>query len=217
VTVEFTEYEYRTAKRAAGSVTRINNGYLEADDVLGSIYEWMSKNYDKVVEWREEGSKGYFNTAVYRAGLRYALAERKARTGAHDEDLHFYSPGQIEELLPLLWDRELWSMDAPTPGRGGSSKPAEGNTKIAMLVDVSSALVALNDEEREILRRRFADGEPLDHIALSYETTEDALRMRIVRIIRKMVKRLGGEPPWWGGPGSRRVRSNASSQVEVAT
>lgn len=216
--MEFTDQEYRIARRSAGSVARINNGYLDADDVLGAIYEWMAENYDSIVEWREETPHGaLFSVASYRAGLRYAHRERKARTGASDEDLHYYSVSQIEQLLPYCWDHREWVLLAKQLGGSPGGDPATGNNFLASLVDVSGAVRTLPDEAREILRKRYVEGRTLEAVAFLYDSTEEAMRKRVRRTILKVIDKLGGEPPWYGGPGSRKAMSNTASQVEVAT
>lgn len=212
----FTEKEYRAAKRAATSVARVNKGYLDDGDVLGAIYEWMVKNQSKVETWREEELGGVLNTALYRAGLRYAHNERKRITGAHDEDLYYYSPAVVEELLPLIWDYEDWYMDASSDrvkGRGGD--PALGNTRLATLVDVASATYALRSEDLAFIRQHYQEGVPFDLLGPLWEMTEDGARKRHARIVRRIVRNLGGEPPWFDGPGTRKARSNASAQVET--
>lgn len=214
----FTESEYRSAKRAASSVARLNKGYLDAGDILGAIYEWMMTHSDKIEEWREGGHKGYLNTALYRAGLRYAMAERKRITGAQSQDLHFYSPGQLEEILPYIWDYEDWflSIDSPAYIRSGVGDPATGNVRLATLVDVSSAVLNLPDaDDIEFLRLRYEDGIDFTALGLRYELTEDGARKRHKRILNRLVRDLGGDPPWFGGPGSRKAMSNAAAQMEV--
>lgn len=217
--MEFTEAEYRAAKRNANSVARLNSGYIEVGDALGAIYEWMLRNEEKVAEWREEGSKGYLNTALYRAGIRYALDERKRITGAQDRDFSFYSAGQLEEILPLVWDYDDWflSNDGPNYIRSAASNPAENNTRLAMLVDVSTAVNTLPHDDIDFLRLRFEKHFDLERVGEFYELTEDGARKRLRRILKRLVRALGGEPPWADGPGTRKVVSNAGAQQQVRT
>jgi len=198
--MEFLEREYRAAKKAATSIANHNNGYVEAGDVLGGIYEWMVSNYDKVVEMREE-KPAYFNASAWRAGARYVHEERKRRTGAHDEDLAYYSTGLIDELLDYVW--------------GEDAESVEVNTRFIMMVDVRSAMSDLTDDERVLLVMRHKDQLDFPIIGQYFEMTEDGVRKWHLRVLRKLNRKLGGDAPWWGGPGSRKARSNAAAQAEV--
>lgn len=212
----FTEKEYRAAKRAATSVARVNKGYLDDGDVLGAVYEWMLRNQSKIEDWREEGKSGVLNVALYRAGLRYAHNERKRITGAKDEDLYYYSPGAVEDVLPLIWDYEDWYMSQDgAASRGSGGDPAVGNVRLATIVDVAAAVWQLPKDDVDFLCQHYAMGMTFDILGPLWEMTADGARKRHARIVRRIVRNLGGEPPWFDGPGTRKVRSNASAQVET--
>lgn len=211
----FTEKEYRSAKRAATSVARVNKGYLDDGDVLGAIYEWMMTHQHKVLEWREEDKPGVLNTALYRAGLRFAHNERKRITGARDEDLYYYSPAVVEDILPLIWDYEDWYMSQDGPRVRSAGDPALGNTRLATIVDVATAVWALPKDDIDFLAQHYVMGMTFDVLGQLWEMTEDGARKRHGRIVRRVVRHLGGEPPWFDGPGSRKVKSNAAAQVET--
>ena len=212
--MDFNETEYRAAKRAATAVARVNKGYLDAGDILGAIYEYMLKHPERILACREEGKKRMLGTVLYRAGVKYAHEERKRLTGAEDFDLCYYSIGMVEDILPKVWDYEDWFMSREgAPSTGGQSRPAEGNTKLAMLVDVSTAVFGLPVDDQELLHLRYALGHDWALVGQRFELTEDAARKRVDRIIRRLIRTLGGEPPWYDGPGKHR--SNAQAQNEV--
>jgi len=218
--MEFNEVEYRTARSMAETHFKNNKGYIDKDEILGAIFEWMCKHYDGVLELREvdEGSK-LLRQELYRAGQRFTYEERLRKTGAAHGDLHYYSPGQVEELLPACWDYDDWYLTADNPAYVSTSTggdPAEGNNRAAMLIDVKTALWSLKPEDVAILHMKFREG--LTNEAIGVElggVTEAAARQRVQRTVSKVVRALGGEPPWWGGPGARKARTNASAQSEL--
>jgi DNA-directed RNA polymerase sigma subunit (sigma70/sigma32) len=85
-----------------------------------------------------------------------------------------------------------------------TSKPNEGMNREAMLSDVSGSLARLNDQDKELLRRRFdGGGTDFDVLAVEYNASEEALRKRVSRALTKLQDRLGGEQPQWN---NRRYR-----------
>ena len=208
--MEFTELEYRLAKAAAESVRRNNHGYLDGGDVLGAVYEWMAKHYSQVVHLRsddEDQDAKPLRQELYRAAQRFAYEERLRRTGSQPGDLHFYTSGQVEELLPAVWDYADWHMSS------SSGDPAEGNHRLAMLIDVSSAVFSLRPHDTALLHMRYREGLTLERIGHELGVTDDAVRLRMQRIVGKVVRALGGEPPWWRA--NRKVTTNASAAAQL--
>ena len=200
-TIEFTDTEYKVATGVARRITRIQNNYVEADDVQQECYLWMVKNPQRVYAWRGEGKKGKakLGTALYRAGMRYVIRERTKRTSTEPADHAFYSEAVLHELLPDIFDYDSWSMESfsEETERRAPSRPSEGNTRLAMLVDVKFAVESLNEEDQALLRDRFADGGmTVSALAAVHQTHETTIRRRVRNTLRKLADKLGGEPPW---------------------
>ena len=218
--MEFNEVEYRTARSMAETHFKNNKGYIDKDEILAAIFEWMVKHYEGVVELRDiDGGSKLLRQELYRAGQRFTYEERLRKTGAAHGDLHYYTNGQVEELLPSCWDYDDWYLTAENPAyvsTASGGDPAEGNNRAAMLVDVKTALWSLKPEDVAVLHMKYREG--LSNQAIAHElgdVTEEAARQRVQRTVSKVVRALGGEPPWWSGPGSRKVRTNASAQSEL--
>lgn len=199
--MEFTETEYKIATGVAKRIVRNQRNFVEMDDVRQECYVWMVKNPQRVYAWRDEGKKGKgkLGTALYRAGMRYVIRERTRVTRTEPEDHAFYTESMLYEILPDIFDPESWALEsfAEDTERHAPSRPAEGNTRLAMIVDVKHAFEGLSEDDQMLLRERFADG-GLSVTALSaalgmHETT---VRRRIRNTLRKLSDRLGGEPPW---------------------
>lgn len=200
-TLTLTDAELKIANGVASRISRIQQGLIEFDDIRSECYVWMVKNPERVTRWRDEGKqgKGKLGTALYRAGLRYATKERAHLTRTHVSDHSFYSEALLMELLPNIYDYDDWYLDAYSDDMEGRSpsKPGEGNTRLAMLVDVKFAVESLTDEEQELLKQRFADGGmDVQVLAIGYQAHESTIRRRIRNVLRKLSDRLGGEPPW---------------------
>lgn len=201
VPLEFTDTEHKVATGVARRICRSQRDLVEHDDVRQECYLWMCKYPDRVYRWRDEGKvgKAKLGTALYRAGMRYALRERTRATRTKPEDHAFYTEAMLHELLPDVYDYDSWAFETFTEDteRSAPSRPAEGNTRLAMLVDVKWAVEGLTEEEQGLLKDRFADGGlSVSAMAATYDTHETTIRRRVKNTLRKLADRLGGEPPW---------------------
>jgi DNA-directed RNA polymerase specialized sigma24 family protein len=97
-----------------------------------------------------------------------------------------------------VFDYENWGLESHEETEGkGTSRPSEGNTRLAMLVDVKWALEGLSQDDQNLLRDRFADGGmDVQVMAATMQVSDTTVRRRIKNTLRKLADRLGGEPPW---------------------
>lgn len=200
-TMGFTDTEYRIATGVARRIERSQRFLVEMDDIRSECYLWMVKNPERVNRWRDEGKQGKakLGTALYRAGMRYALKERVRITRTQPGDHSFYSEAILHDILPDVFDQDSWYMESHTEELGvkAPSRPGEGNNRLAMLVDVSSAIQALPEEDQELLRMRYSDGGmDAQILAATYQVSDSTIRRRLRNLMRKISDRLGGEPPW---------------------
>lgn len=200
-TMDFTDTEYRIATGVARRIERSQRFLVEMDDIRSECYLWMVKNPERVNRWRDEGKQGKakLGTALYRAGMRYALKERVRITRTQPGDHSFYSEAILHDILPDVFDQDGWYMESHTEELGvkAPSRPGEGNNRLAMLVDVSSAIQALPEEDQELLRMRYSDGGmDAQILAATYQVSDSTIRRRLRNLMRKISDRLGGEPPW---------------------
>lgn len=212
----FSEKVLRACKRNATKVVNVNRGYVSSADVTGEMFLWVAANSEKVDEWMKEGHKGMgkLNTALFRCGHRYVNKERAESIGGQLSDMYWYTVPVIEELLDDVWNYIDWLPTPTVEHERGQSSPSEGNDRIAMMVDVANTVKQLPKPDRDLLRDRYGDGGAyIDALAAKLEMTPDGVRKRIDRILRKMVEKLGGEPPFWNN--RRKVRSNATAMNET--
>lgn len=206
----------RACRRAAQKVARTNKNYVETADVQSELYVWVMKHRQAVADWLEQGQYGMnkLNVALFRAGHRYASKERARLTGSQLGDFYWYTPGVLEELLPDVWNINDWTLTASGDATRTRRDPAEGGNRLAMLIDVAWAVSTLSKDDQAVLRDLYKDGGCyLDVIAAKLQITEDGARKHVHRILDRLVERLGGEPPFYGG--GRRAKSNAQARSDT--
>ena len=155
-------------------------------------------------------------STLRRAGVAFCTREKAAITGYDVDDLYYYSTGQLRELLPVVMDRTSWTQPGVVGDLGkitGTSDPAHGNNRLAMICDVRSALEACSESDKRLLWTAFGLALADDEHATSMGITEDALRMRVVRALQRLQRRLGGPRPQMDYQGTRRALSNAQAQA----
>lgn len=190
---------------------------LEREDIVQELWLWTLEHERTVERYVGDGKPGerMLYSSLRRAGSAICAREKALVIGYDPDDLYYYSTGQLREILPLVMDRTLWVQ----PGQAqeqrvtGTSDPAHGNTRLAMICDVRSAVEACSEPIKALLWTAFGLAMDDQEHALSLGITEDALRMRVVRALKSVQRGLGGPKPPSEYEGTRRVLSNAQSQA----
>ncbi len=199
--MELLDKELRLARQAALSAFRSGRGIVSSDDLTGEANLWMAAHPVKVIAWREEGRHGEnkLRHAARMHCLQVVAEERRKVSRFHRGDVAYYTPAVIRVLLPDVFDYNDWMGGAPAPTDQirAASAPAEGNNRLAMLVDMTSTYVQLPLDDRVLLKELHCGGGiPFEDLALQYDCSERTVRRREELAIDRMVERLGGEPPW---------------------
>jgi hypothetical protein len=201
--VQFTEKEYRLAREGALDASRSSRtgSLVEQEDLIGEAFLWLASHPRKVVEWRELGRKGenMLRISCKRSALKAVAKERKRVTGAEYSDMCFYSTQMIRELMPVIFNVEDWSTSSAMSNEPrGQSAPAEGNSRLAMIVDVRAAYHDQALHIQEFLQRMYDDPVPNveDLIAVEEGVSTKTIQRRDERYLGFMVQYLGGDNPW---------------------
>ena len=202
--IKFTDKEYRLARSGAKDASTSSQvAYLvEQEDLVSEAYMWLVRHPKKVVEWRELGRKGenMVRLSCKRAALKAVAKERKRVTGAEYSDMCFYSTQMIRELMPSIFDTEDWvnSSGAMSNEPKSQSAPAEGNSRLAMIVDVRGAYHDQAKHVQEFLQRMYDNPVPnvADLIAIEEGVSTKTIQRRDERYLGFMVSYLGGDNPW---------------------
>ena len=208
---------FKLARIAANRSARIHRNLVPADDVYQHLVVWSLEHKHKIVEWSEDSSLSFKLKRTFNNEAQKLVArERKRHSRIPISDIFFYTTEVLHELLRDVWEHDAWGTtpDMSSEFVSRTTKPNEGNNRLALMSDVYSALQRLNEADRNLLRDRYYDGGmEFAQLAEQYDASEEAIRKRVQRALQKLQERLGGEPPVWNG--RRKVVSNAQAQVET--
>lgn len=174
---------------------------VELEDIRQSLYEWFVLHPRKLTEWEALGEKDAKNL-LYRSlrnqALDYCQYQKAKSLGYDISDLYYYDPVMVEALLPAVLRSEWGVTHKLNLGRPGRpSAPHEGGNLQAMMIEVDSAYHKLSTEDKQLIFLRYAESMEYADIAKELElVSPDATRMRTTRVIRKLVKLMGGMKPW---------------------
>lgn len=213
-TWEVPDRALKAVRAVARRIAVSTRGVMDHDELVSVGYEWIARHKAKTLEWSQEPG-GYLalSKSLYRAMQRAVQVERLARTGAEPQDLFYYSPGLVEEALPLLWGDRTFTQetvedDAP---RRRKSQPNEGNNQAALIADLDRAVGRLPGDLVAMLQARYVSELTFVEIGRIYGLSEQAVTRRLAAAVQSIVDLLGGESPH-----RRRPRlSNAGAQAEV--
>jgi RNA polymerase sigma factor (sigma-70 family) len=208
------ESVYKVARYSATRCVRIHRNLVTADDVYQHLNLWAVEHWHKIEEWEAQDSLVFkLRRTFNNESQKFASKERAYKTKSIPSDAFYYTHEILQELLRDVWNYEQW-VESGTPADAEfiskTSKPNEGMNREAMLSDVSGSLARLNEQDRELLRRRFdGGGTDFDVLAVEYGASEEALRKRVSRALTKLQDRLGGEQPQWN---NRRYKKQDKEQ-----
>jgi DNA-directed RNA polymerase specialized sigma24 family protein len=174
---------------------------IELDDIRQSLYQWFVEHPNKLNEWEAIGKKDAKNL-IYRSLRNQALdyCQRwKAKSGGYElGDLFYYESDMVEALLPPVLRGEFGVTHKLNLGRTGKSPaPAEGGNLMAMMIEIDYAFWKMSKEERRLLFLRYAESMEFGDIGRELDLgSEDAVRMRHKRVLRKLINKIGGFKPY---------------------
>lgn len=183
---------------------------VELDDLVQSLHvKAIELQATKVVDY----SQGQLIRMLSNWCIDYCEDEVDALYPQSD-DRYTYSKGQITALLPFVLTAEHFSTLSSVGERDGSKStkdPALSGDAMATYADLTRGWDALSRDEKALLAARYIDPDPTPYEVLAddLDATEEAVRKRVERTVKKMQRAMGGGKP--KGDQKRR-QSNAAAQ-----
>jgi DNA-directed RNA polymerase specialized sigma24 family protein len=193
---------------------------VELEDIKQSLYKWFLEHPNKLNEWESIGNKDAKNL-IYRSlrndALDYCLEWKAKSTGYETSDVFFYEASIIEALLPSVLRGEFGvSHKLNLSGPSKPPAPAEGGNMMVMMIEIDKAYRKLSTEDRTVLFYRYAESMDYGDIAIEMGIgSEDAVRMRHNRAVKKLITRIGGFRPWLDKDFDNNTQDNETPKTEL--
>lgn len=205
--MELTDRELQIITQGATNAHKAQREFVPLPDLINEGVLWCLEHPKKVELWREKGKYGenLLRHSVKQKCLSHVAKERRRVYRLERDDIAYYNPAVVREILPDIFDIDDWMTSSTASDMdkvSGLSRPSEGNNRLAAIVDVKSGFESLSDDDKTLLSELYADG-GLSHqvLAATLEVTERTVQRREERAIQRLVDRLGGEVPWWDAKG----------------
>ncbi|MDN4162955.1 sigma factor [Nocardioides sp. SOB72] len=176
---------------------------VEEEDVTQEIWVFLWKKEPAFLE--QERSDEYIRRSILNVARNYAAKMRD--TALRETDTFYYTLEEVKDLLPHFFGLyESWAL-APVPDGAATMTR---NDNVEMMCDLSLAMDKLSAAQREILVRKYGDGE---------ELSEPKDRQQASRAVIRLWKTLNTETDKRAkaheGPGNRKVISNSKSVYDT--
>lgn len=200
--MELSPRELQIISQGATNACKAQREFIPLPDLVNEGVVWALTHERKIEMWREKGKYGenLLRHSVKQACLTLISRERRRIYKLERGDIGYYTTALVREILPDIFHPEDWYSSSQTGDErvSGISRPSEGNTRLAVLMDVSGAYYSLSDTDQVLLAELHADGGmAIQVVAATLEVNEKTIRRREDRALQRIVDRLGGEPPWW--------------------
>jgi len=186
------------AEDAARLAARNYTG-IEAEDIQSAIMEIVCRRPDRIERHLEH--KGWLWSVFYAEGIRYC--NEQVRNFMYYSGEYFYTPHEVRELLKRAYD-----------GNVDMDEVVHIPEATISVWDLARAYDRLNFREKDLIARKYGQGEKLDDNdrRAFYRATE-----RLARILNRDVSDATRRRVEHEGPGGRQALSNekAQSMTEV--
>ena len=177
---------------------------VEKSDIEQEIWLWFVTHPKKFYEWETQHDRKSLDKLIARslrnAALDYCLKEKAAKEGYSPNDVFWYTKEFVKTLIPGVLTGNWERMETALENMGRSTKaPSESGDWMAYIADINSAFEKLAEEEQNLVFLFYAqnlDGDELHKKADDSRVTAKATAMAANRALNKLVKHLGGFPPF---------------------
>lgn len=183
--------------QAATATYRAYASWVSLPDVAGQLWLWAVKNEARIDTYLSEPEGERIVRSILNQEARtYAIKERAMATGYSPEDLTWYSPSMIRNILPDVFDYEDWQSFESKGGDRGS-KPVANATgdRLATILDVKGALTKIQEDQVALLREHYGRGVSLEACAHALDIQQEAARKRLDRAVYALRDSLNGIRP----------------------
>lgn len=188
---------------------------VDREDIQQQLWLWFVEHPRKVQEWSaldlKDGDK-MFARSLRNAAYDFCVKEKAVVTGYEYEDNFWYSKDFIKRILPAALSEDWKKVERFSSEIKAVKSPAESGDWMAFASDIKKAYELLSEKEQALVLLFYAkdvDGDTLHEHLGEDRPSARATQMAANRALNKMVKTLGGFPPY-------RERDNDDSTTDRA-
>lgn len=177
---------------------------VERSDVEQQLWLWFIEHPRKFHQWTTElenkDSDKLIAKSLRNAAHDYCIKEKANAEGYSPEDIFYYRKDFVKMLVPAVLSDDWKKVENALVNMGRSSKaPSESGDWMAHAADIRKAFDKLDEKEQNLVFLYY--GQDLDSHSLHEAVDEDrpshrATAMAANRALNKMVRYLGGFPPY---------------------
>lgn len=175
---------------------------VDREDIQQQLWLWFVEHPRKVQEWSamdiKDGDK-MFARSLRNAAYDFCVKEKAVVTGYEYEDNFWYSKDFIKRILPAALSEDWKKVERFSSEIKAVKSPAESGDWMAFASDIKKAYELLDEKEQALVLLFYAkdvDGETLHEHLGEDRPSARATQMAANRALNKMVKTLGGFPPY---------------------
>lgn len=178
--------------------------FTEVEDIKQQLYLWFIEHPKKFKHWttnfETKDSDKLIARSLRNAAYDYCSKEKARHEGYSTEDIFYYRKDFIKMLIPAVLSDDWKKVENALSATGRSSKSlAESGDWMAHAADIRKAFDLLSEKEQNLVFLFY--GQDLDSHSLHEAVDDDrptarATAMAANRALNKMVRTLGGFPPY---------------------
>ncbi len=168
---------------------------IEIEDLNSHLYLWLYEHQKQVARFRLSEGDGELFVSLKREAIKYCAAETAKKINRPLDADKFYNREMIKRTLPYLfegWPEIATSVNPVTDQPLGNGSDGE---VLAILLDLRSAFIKLNQSDQTVLRLKFADGLTLNEIGEIRGLAKTSIHSQIDKALGRMVLILGEISP----------------------
>lgn len=207
-------------KSVATQVSSKFPSYVQYDDTQGALLLFIYQKRASIERAVEDGPgwEARISSTLRKVAYDHCEKEKAAAEGYDPSDVYRYSIPKIKSLIADAMDYENWqSFSSFGDGQPRAAAQTYGE-RVTELIDIKTALSALNDETYNFLVYQYKYSYTLEEVAEAVGITLEAAKKRSQRAMKGLQKQLGRKEPVTPYRGDRRaVRGNAAWRAELST
>jgi len=194
---------YNAMVKQIGSEFKRKYQMVERADIEQELWLWFAEHPNKIEEWLalpdQKDRDKLFARSLRNSALDYCIKEKAHVAGYSPENNFWYNKEFIKLMLPAVLSDDWTKLNNTLSNMGrGSQVLAESGNWMAYSADIKVAFDKLNERERSLVYLFY--GEQVDGAELNERIdsskSQKAVMMEANRAVSKMVKTLGGSPPF---------------------